>query len=95
MDLSESEKQIEQNALKFARENKKAIAKRLTCIKEYPPEKDPVSVFMAGSPGAGKTESAKVLLGQADTERRLCKSILCRKRRGEWLEKAIWQSHPC
>lgn len=45
-----------------ARELKRAYAKEVTDIKNYPPEDDPVSVFMAGSPGAGKTEVAKWIL---------------------------------
>lgn len=60
--LTDEEKRIEQNAIKFARENKKPIAKKLTNILEFPEEDKPVSVFMAGSPGAGKTESSKLLI---------------------------------
>ena len=44
------------DAEKFARENKKRIAKALTDKSIFPRESDPVSVFMAGAPGAGKTE---------------------------------------
>jgi UDP-N-acetylglucosamine kinase len=40
--------------------NKKAIAKKY--VDQYPQEKNPVSVFMAGSPGAGKTEVSKNLI---------------------------------
>lgn len=57
-----SDEDIEFKAKEFARRNKKAIAKRLTDKAKHPPEKDPVSVFMAGSPGAGKTESSLELL---------------------------------
>lgn len=46
----------------WARANKKTFAKALTDTKRYPGEVNPVSVFMAGSPGAGKTESAKALV---------------------------------
>ena len=53
---------IKLRALDFARKNKKQIARKLTDPSEYLPEKDPVSVFMAGSPGAGKTEASKELL---------------------------------
>lgn len=50
--------------LEYARYNKKKIARKLTNPEIYPPEKNPVSVFMAGSPGAGKTEASIELLEQ-------------------------------
>lgn len=53
---------IEAGAVAFAKANRKAIAKRLTDPACFPAEADPVSVFMAGSPGAGKTEAALELL---------------------------------
>jgi len=62
MTLTLQEKQIQQAALDFARKNKKAIAKLLTDKVKFIPEENPVSVFMAGSPGAGKTESSIELL---------------------------------
>ncbi|MEN1565607.1 zeta toxin family protein, partial [Pseudomonas aeruginosa] len=49
-----------------ARANKKSIAKRLTNPQIYAREENPVSVFMAGSPGAGKTEASIELLSQFD-----------------------------
>lgn len=45
-------------AIDFAKSNKKLIARKLTDKKVFIPEEYPISVFMAGSPGAGKTESA-------------------------------------
>ncbi len=62
MGLSDQENALQDKALVFARKNKKTIARRLTDKDTYLPEKEPVSVFMAGSPGAGKTEASKVLL---------------------------------
>lgn len=56
--LTEQELEIQREALEFARANKKAIAKKWTNPDIYFPEKQPVSVFMAGSPGAGKTEAS-------------------------------------
>ncbi|MDT4847487.1 Zeta toxin [compost metagenome] len=56
------EEYIRDEAREFAKANKKAIAKRRTDKSIYPPEEDPVSVFMAGSPGAGKTEASTALL---------------------------------
>lgn len=60
--MTDQEKQLEAEALAFAKANKKAIAKRLTDPTIFLPEDDPVSVFMAGSPGAGKTETSIELL---------------------------------
>jgi adenylylsulfate kinase-like enzyme len=62
MELTSEEEDIRQEAIEFARKNKKKIAKRLTDRDKYPPEDNPVSVFMAGSPGAGKTEASKALI---------------------------------
>lgn len=60
--MTPAEKSIHDDAIAFARANKKAIARRLTNKVIHPPEDDPVSVFMAGSPGAGKTEASLELL---------------------------------
>lgn len=65
MKLSEHEKAIEKKALEFARSNKKRIAKAFTNKATYPSEEKPVSVFMAGSPGAGKTEASIALVENA------------------------------
>lgn len=66
MALTEAEEQIQQEALEYARSNKKEIAKRLTNPEIYLPEENPVSVFMAGSPGAGKTEASVALINEID-----------------------------
>lgn len=60
--MSDEKSQIEVEAIAFANKNKKSIAKERTSKGRYKPEKFPVSVFMAGSPGAGKTESSKALI---------------------------------
>lgn len=60
--MTEEEKLIETKAIEFAKANRTAIARRLADTKAYPGEDDPVSVFMAGSPGAGKTEASIELL---------------------------------
>jgi len=49
-------------AIAFAKHNKEKIAKELTDPAIYAPSKFLVSVFMAGSPGAGKTEYSKRLI---------------------------------
>jgi UDP-N-acetylglucosamine kinase len=62
--MTEAEARLEEEALAFARANKKSIAKRLADPDVFVPEKEPVSVFMAGSPGAGKTEASIELLAE-------------------------------
>lgn len=62
MEFSKDEQTIHDRAIEFARKNKKTIAKRLTDPDTFPPEENPVSVFMAGSPGAGKTEASIALI---------------------------------
>lgn len=57
-----SDAEIEQAAVEFAKVHKKEIARELTDTKRFPPDAIPVSVFMAGSPGAGKTESSLRLI---------------------------------
>lgn len=66
--LTDDEKRIEDAALAFAKANRRAIAKRLTDPKVYAPEEHPVSVFMAGSPGAGKTEASIELIATLETK---------------------------
>lgn len=62
MHMNEQDEKIRQQALDFARQQKKLIAKRLTDSAVYVPEEHPVSIFMAGSPGAGKTEASLELI---------------------------------
>jgi len=68
MEFTPEELVIQDAALEFARKNKKVIAKRLTDKARYLPEDEPVSVFMAGSPGAGKTEASIELLTKVEEE---------------------------
>lgn len=62
MEMTADEKRIEQEALEYAKEHRTEIARRLTDPAIFVPEANPVSVFMAGSPGAGKTEASIALL---------------------------------
>lgn len=62
MTPSPDEARIESEAIEYARAHKKEIAKRRTNPDLYSPDAAPVSVFMAGSPGAGKTEASLELL---------------------------------
>ena len=58
--------EIESKALAQAKAMKKTFAKKF--IDHLPEEESAVSVFMAGSPGAGKTETAKNIIKQFKTE---------------------------
>lgn len=62
MELSPGELAIQKKALDFAKRNRTRICRILTDTSIYVPERQPVSVFMSGSPGAGKTESCKELV---------------------------------
>lgn len=63
MDLSAEQQQISKNAVKWL--DKKANFQKLQDVfvntKSFPPATLPVTAFMAGSPGAGKTEFVKEL----------------------------------
>jgi UDP-N-acetylglucosamine kinase len=68
MSLTKTDADIAAKALAFAKQNKKPIARRLTDPEKYQPEENPVSVFMAGSPGAGKTEASKALIADLQSD---------------------------
>ena len=68
-EMTPEEHEISAQAVSFARANKKSIARRRTDRAIYPSEEAPVTVFMAGSPGAGKTEASIALVNLfADTK---------------------------
>lgn len=64
MNLTIEDRTVEEAALDFVAQNRRRIARDLTDQTTYPAEKLPVSVFMAGSPGAGKTEASQALIEQ-------------------------------
>jgi UDP-N-acetylglucosamine kinase len=64
--MKPGEQAIRDAALAFARTNKKERCSALTDPSIYLPEENPVSVFMAGSAGAGKTESSKELVAELE-----------------------------
>ncbi|MBI5079114.1 zeta toxin family protein [Candidatus Wolfebacteria bacterium] len=68
-----TDEEIRAQAIEFAKQNKVRIAKELTDLVRYASDITPVSVFMAGSPGAGKTEFSKNLIKilEGDEERRV------------------------
>ena len=60
--MTPDEERIAQEAWDYAKKHRTEIARRLTDPADFIPEANPVSVFMAGSPGAGKTEASIALL---------------------------------
>jgi len=64
------ELKIKEEAILFAKSHKKEIANKFTDTSLFPPDPLPVSVFMAGSPGAGKTEFSKRLVEQFEIPNR-------------------------
>lgn len=59
--MTPEEARLAAHADDFARANRRRIARELTDPDTYSPEDNPVAVFMAGSPGAGKTEASDAL----------------------------------
>lgn len=62
--LTTDEQEIRDRAVEWAKANRTDFANRFTDVSKYPGEKMPVALFMAGSPGAGKTEAAKALASE-------------------------------
>lgn len=66
MDMTPAEEALHDAAVAFAKSNRRRIAKEFTNTAVYKPETIPVSVFMAGCAGAGKTEAAIELIDKFD-----------------------------
>ena len=60
--MPDEDLQIEATALEFVKNHKKELIERFCPGSICHPVTDPVSLFMAGSPGAGKTEVSKGLV---------------------------------
>ena len=68
MTIPPEEQAISDRAVAFARKNKRKISREVADKTIFLPEESPVSVFMSGSPGAGKTETSKELISSIATE---------------------------
>jgi UDP-N-acetylglucosamine kinase len=68
MPSNADEELIRLEAVAYAKSRKKLICRELTNVEIFPSEVSPVSVFMAGSPGAGKTESSKELVSEYEAK---------------------------
>lgn len=60
--MTEEEQRLESHALQWLRSNMKRLKREFCNPELYDPEKNPVTIFMAGTPGAGKTEFSKSLI---------------------------------
>lgn len=60
--MTADERAIEEAAIKFAKANRARLARTIADTNEFPSESSPLTVFMAGSPGAGKTEISKAMV---------------------------------
>lgn len=63
MSIDDDESVLRSRADDYARMHAKSIAEK--AISGFVAEARPISIFMAGSPGAGKTEASKILLRNA------------------------------
>ena len=53
---------VSEDALKFIKSNRKLVITTFADSRIYPKTEKPFTIFMAGSPGAGKTEFSKTLI---------------------------------
>lgn len=60
--ITDEEQQLVEAAYQYLKDHKHELIGRFADPKIYKPDSKPVSLFMAGSPGAGKTESSKRLI---------------------------------
>jgi len=61
-----SDDELIAQAVAYARSHRQRIARERTSPERYPAEERPISIFMAGSPGAGKTEVSKEYVAAID-----------------------------
>ncbi|MEA2065420.1 MAG: zeta toxin family protein [Patescibacteria group bacterium] len=57
-----------EDAKKFIKKNKSLLCEKFASEKIFKPNKKPISLFMAGSPGAGKTEYSKRFIEEFDSD---------------------------
>jgi len=59
---------LSEDAVTYVKIHQKTLINQLCNLNKYPPSKNPFTIFMAGSPGSGKTEYSKSLLQQLEIE---------------------------
>jgi dephospho-CoA kinase len=65
---SDHDKKIEQDAYRYIAGNKDLLIQRFANPEIFKPVERPVSLFMAGSPGAGKTEVSRSLIKKFEVQ---------------------------
>ncbi|MBU6431262.1 MAG: zeta toxin family protein [Patescibacteria group bacterium] len=60
--MNKNDLQKSEYARNFIKENIKLLINKFAEKTKYPPDDNPVSIFMSGAPGAGKTEFSKNLI---------------------------------
>lgn len=60
--MTPEEIELEEAAFQFAISHRRPLAKKIVDTDVFIPERTPLTVFMAGSPGAGKTEVSKAMV---------------------------------
>jgi len=66
--MNEGDTILAQQAINYIKVNKKKLVEEFTSLSTFLADEVPVSVFMAGSPGAGKTEFSKSLIQKFENE---------------------------
>lgn len=66
---------LQEKALKFIKGNKKLLVEKFASLDIYTPVSDPLAFFMAGSPGAGKTEYSKGFIENLEAEEPTAKIV--------------------
>lgn len=59
---------VENQAIQFIKQHKKELCEQFASIKTFPPIANPSAYFMAGSPGAGKTEFSKSFIKELEAK---------------------------
>lgn len=62
MELSRKEQETSHQAVEYVKAHKRQLVERMVNLEKSAPPEDPLAIFMAGSPGAGKTEFSQRLL---------------------------------
>lgn len=62
------EQTIIQNSRNWVKKNSKLLIEKFCSIEKFPPVENPFTIFMAGSPGAGKTEFSKSFIDVQEEE---------------------------